>query len=233
MSRIEYPPMEVIPINETPSSEVLSAWAGTYYSDIFPTEKYEDSQGMLGVYLGGDPNPGDPLNDLVEGIRSQRSVIYGIEDANGGRRTEETSRALYATMLHSQLASRINQAYKNLRQDGSTPAYATDVIATYIDVRYQQNKKGYSRGLEFNVAELAALERGENVPQPDSINGIPVLRLSGMLEVPESPEVEMAALMNFRAKNIKLFSDRLKRLDFERLSSDTILEILKSNVDLS
>lgn len=233
MSRVEHEPQEVIPISETPSSEVFPVRYRDHYSDIFPTEGYEGVEGMLGNYVSGDPQRGDPLEGLVEGMRAQRRIIYEVEDANGGKRTEKTRKGLYATMLHVELASSINQSYKNLIIDGLIPTNAVDTIATYIDVKYTQKKTEYNSQLEHNAAELSALDKHEDVPQPSSHNGIPILRLNDLLKVPMSPEVERMTRMDNLVSGINSIGRRLQRLDFEKLSSDKILEILKATIGLS
>jgi hypothetical protein len=228
--------LELIPANAVPSHDVLMSGIaqppsppGRDYSDLFPQDHYSHFRGPLGNYIGGDPQARSPLYAAVQGLYAAHYAFAKIERENDFRRTEATSRGLSSTMLQKHIGSCIAKGYDNLLQD-MNPADAVKSIFQHIETKNEERAAAYNQELDYHVASLARLDRGEDGALSSEIDGMPVISgreiALALGEVPVSPEVEREQRREWAQLQITEVRNRLIRLRFERMSALALTELL-------
>ncbi len=241
MSSRTFEPLELIPTDAVPSTDVLGAgrnperWDPNNrdYSDLFPNDHYRHFQGTLGLYSGGDPLQGHPLYAATQGLYAAYYAFANQERQNDFQCTEATSRGLMSTMLQNHIGRCIAKGYDNLvKQSG--PTNATETIALYIEGQDIDRAAVYNDELNYHTNLLASLDRGDEAPTPTEIDGIPVISgrdfALALGEVPESPEVEHEQSKTYTEEQISIVRKRLVRLRFEYMSATALTELLSKAI---
>ena len=234
MSAVEFAPVELIPVVQMPDEDVRdvnNCDSIGNYSYLFPQLDPEDFQGSLGDYRAGHPPPDSNLYPLLCGIRAYRHEIYKQEAADDWVRTEERSKTLWATMFQTHLVTWIDKGFRNLTDNGTEPVKAVAVIEKYIEDKDTQVANGFNDEIDRMLAQLAAFERGDFIPEAKEAGGIPIitartLALGGDLSPEEQRQVNQDYL-GFEVEETRL---RLARLAFEWSSAVAITRELRQTV---
>ena len=232
-----FKPFELIPAEPVPSAEVLGVGISQppnrpdrHYSDLFPSDHPGYYRGPLGNYLGGDPQHDHPLYAASQGIYAAHYAFAEQERQNDFKRTEVTSRGLMATMLQQFLASSVAKGYDNALEQMSQRD-AVQAVADYIENQNSFCTAEYDAELDYHVASLANLDRGDEEPVPTEVDGLSVISARDIAlaldKVPESPEVERERRKEYTAKQINVVRNRLVRLRFEYMSATALAQLLK------
>jgi hypothetical protein len=235
MPGYEFTPQQLIPIEQTPSLDILFAnfADGDNISDLFPYTP-ENLDGILGDYCGDDPATVSPLGPLSEGLRTYRSqVIRQGETNDTNEESDAIDTVLVTTMLHVQLLRNIDQAYWNLLAEEVPQARAVEIIEAYVDVKTAQMSNFYNNKLDELIVKLAEQERTKEPILPDFIDiaGTRVPNI-GQFVVGISPFAnEQQESQDSLASSIRQTKLRLHRLAYENLSAMAILEALKQGIE--
>lgn len=233
-------PLDLLPPDTVPSADVLAAGQNPSrpdpfdrnYSDLFPQNSYHDFEGPLGRYLGGDPHEGHPLYPAMQGLYEAYYAFAAQERDNDFQRTEATSRGLRASMLQKYIASCIAKGYDNLVEQFN-PAEAVQFIAAHVEAQEEKQTADYNTELDHHTTMLASVDRGDEEPTPEEIDGIPVISgrdiVLALGQVPESPEVERENRKEYAKEQISVVRKRLVRLRFEYMSAMALTSLLQKS----
>lgn len=246
MSASEIQSIVLIPFSDVPASEVLmsgivqppSPPSHYPYSDLFPeinTFPPEDHDGPLGNYSGGESPLHHPAYAAVQGLQNAYYEFGQKEMANDWVSTEETSQGKIATLLQGYIAQCIAKGYSNLLDQNHSPSQAISVINGYIDTQSSDVSNAYKDRLDSCTVELAKLDRRDEEPTPDKIDGIPIISSNGILralgKTPQSPEVERENKKAFCAEAITTLRHRIVRVKFEALSAAAITGLVAQGLN--